>query len=209
MTGELFDVVSLWTKPLSKPAQVRNYIGEIAAQFAAAATSGVLLPIKQHTRVCPDIELHGLAGEIKSVGKNRRALLYQWRIAKEAEAYDPSRYLYLFVLHDCPITCGNVQEIAEHFGSNQITIHGCTLAELQVVVQDIPLRKFKMFNADLNPRIGYNRAGYIDGGWQFSTKLLPPAERNLVAECQWLERPVEVDLLLSSGWVKATTSLLP
>jgi hypothetical protein len=200
---ELFDPISLLSRPLNKPAQTRNWIGDIAARFAAEAMRLQLLPIQQHKEVCPDFQFKGLHGEIKSVGKNGRALLYKWRVEKEARNFNPESYLYIFVLHDCPIGCRDLSEITAQFSARRITLHCVTLAELQAIVSGIEPRKFSMFNADHNPRIGYNRPGYSDGGWQFSVKLLPESGRPRTRKPTWLGQPKRVGVHMSDGWLKA------
>ena len=200
---ELFDPVTLLSKPLTRPAHTRNYIGDVAARFAEATLGFKLLPIKQNVEICPDFQMSTLHGEIKSVGKNRRALLYKWRAEKEARHFDPRLYLYLFVQHVCPITCSDISQITAHFRDNPVTLYGCTLAELQETVAAIPVRKFSLFKESPDPRIGYNRAGYIEGGWQFGMKILPAPVMTHTIVAGWMEQVKPVAFQMSEGWVKA------
>lgn len=198
--GELFDPIEVLSKPLPKGSHVRNMIGDVAARFACEALEAEMLPIKQNQSVCPDFSLKGMHGEIKSVGMNRQALIYKWRIEKEEAMFGLS-YLYVFVLHSCPITCANATDVTANFRDKPVEIVGCTIADLRAAIGDAPVRKFSRFKSNPDPSLGYNRAGYADGGWQFPIKRLPEYVMRIRLGVPWMGTVKPCYLSVSAGWM--------
>jgi hypothetical protein len=177
MNDTLFDLTPLYQRTLSSHASARNAIGEVAAEFACKALRMEMLPVDGSKRVCPDAKTQaGRYLEVKSCRKGRNALLYKWRVAKEHEEFGDG-YPYVFVRHECPITATDGKDIVQRFINDPPTLLIVTLGQLR---RDVCLKKeprlFKMFSKDADPRIGYNRAGYNEGGWQFSLKQVQVAD---------------------------------
>jgi hypothetical protein len=185
----------LLTKPLRTQAQVRTYIGYVAELFVCRALGGERLSSGSE-EVVPDMRVWNCTGEIKSVGKNNRALIYKWRLEKELRLLDLNRHLYVFCCHRIPITLGNVKEIVERFNEDTHLVI-TTLGELSSILLPKKVRKFNLFTPpegmpeNAIKRRGYNREGYIDGGWQFSIReLTTVAAKNLTFD--WAGRNVTV-----------------
>lgn len=165
----LFDTWDYYTRKTPKAAGVRNAIGEVAEEMACRALGMERQPIDGRKAFCPDALWGGKTAEIKSVGKNGRALIYKWRRDKEMEHVGPS-YRYIFVQHTCTIDKANGSEIADYLRDHPPVLLITTLGAINEVIGDTPPRVFKMHNDN---RIGYCRKGYKDGGWQFSLNKIP------------------------------------
>lgn len=171
----LFDTWDYYARSTPKAAGVRNAIGELAEELACRALGMVRQPIDGRKSFCTDALWDDKPVEIKSVGKNGRALIYKWRREKEMAEVGPG-YRYVFVQHDCTIDKANGSEVADYLRDHPPRLLITTLGAINGVIGDAPPRKFKMFLGEdgiVNNRIGYNRKGYADGGWQFNLNKIP------------------------------------
>lgn len=171
----LFDTWDFYSRNTPKPAGVRNAIGEVTEEMACRALGMERQPIDGRKAFCTDALWGGKPTEIKSVGKNGRALIYSWRRAKEMEHVGPG-YRYIFVQHDCTIDKANGAEIADYIRDHPPTLLITTLGAINGVIGDAPPRKFKIFDGEPptegRPH-GSQRKGYVEGGWQFSLNKIP------------------------------------
>lgn len=215
MSETLFDMMAVYGRPAltdaqgkPKPASVRNLIGATAEMFACQILGLTSCPIDGSKKICHDAELaDGDPVEIKSVGKNDRALIYKWRIEKEEKAHG-REYRYLFVRHTCPITVTDSGAVADYFRDNPPALLFTTIGAIRDhAIKDTPPRTFRMFTGeagkmtvapkcdachgapegtacpdcgtppppkfDRKKHHGSQRAGYVDGGWQFALKKIP------------------------------------
>lgn len=192
---ELFDTTCHFGKPIRTKAACRNAIGRVAEVFVSRSLDVDILPVDGSKKVCPDFE----GGEIKSVGKSNSVLLYQWRLSKEAESFDPKDYFYVFVRHTCPITITNTAEIVEHFAKNTPRLICTSLHELLGITRGIKPKKFKWFgDQTVDQRIGYYRKGYDQGGWQFSLSRLKIVQGGY-RTCKWNGSDIGVRLFATKG----------
>lgn len=198
---------TLMGKRLASMAMARNHIGEVAAMFACRALNAAPLPIT-NAKVCPDFKAGTLFGEIKSVGKNGRALIYAFRLDKEEHFAQAHHYLYVFVSHGCRITCQNISEIVDYFTDFPPVLICCTLMDVKEAVAGTPIRKFSLFEAPEGmsageiARIGYNRKGYKEGGWQFAINKIP-VENAAPAVTTWNNTTLNVQLRETARWKAA------
>lgn len=166
----LFDTIQLYDRPLPKPASARNAIGEVAEEFACSVLAMERQKVNGSLSICPDALLDGQPAEIKSVGKNGRALIYKWRLEKELSAFGMG-YRYVFVRHTASITLARGREIVDLFKSNPPRLLITTLGAIIDAIGNTPPRKFKLFQKEYfnkyGREAGFNRKGYVDGGWQF------------------------------------------
>jgi hypothetical protein len=191
----LFDMMQCYGKPMTKMAAVRNAIGDVAEQFACAALGMDRLAVGGRKEVCSDALWRGHPVEIKSVGHNGQALIYKFRLEKEMAAHGPD-YPYIFVRHDCRITKTHSGQIVEHFRDHPPRLLITTLGIIQAALLDVQPRKFSLFQKQYVTKykratVGYNRKGYIDGGWQFNLKRLAVASETSV-NCIWMGEPLRV-----------------
>lgn len=193
ITPLLFDLTEVYARRIHNDASARNAIGELAAEYACNALRLIPLPVDGRQALCPDAKSpkSGSPWEIKSVGRNGRALIYKWRIEKElASPWTP--YWYCFVRHDCPITVRSGQEIVAHFIQRPPSLHIATAQLInQVICSAAPPRSFRIHTGEKGTVIeetdeegqaqeikekakhGSQRKGYVDGGWQFALSQLP------------------------------------
>lgn len=179
-TTTLFDTWLYYERVTTKPASVRNAIGDVAEELACRALGMERQKIDGRKAFCPDALWEGKPVEVKSVGKNGRALIYKWRRDKEMKEVGP-RYRYVFVQHDCTIDKANASMVADHLRDHPPRLLITTLGAINAVIGDTPPRKFKIFESDPNVEFdrttmhGSQRKGYVDGGWQFSLNKIPVA----------------------------------
>lgn len=249
----LFDMIEVYGRPAKtdaqgrpKPASVRNAIGEVAAEFACRALDLESVPIDGREAVCHDAKYpDGSPAEIKSVGKNNRALLYKWRVEKELAHHGPE-YRYIFVCHTAPITLAHGADVADYFRDHPPRILTTTLAAiLSHAIKDTPARTFRLFTGekggpvpdqaqpppprpepeplpkagggweyarggwfrsyqrkpiapakpkfDRHTQHGTQRAGYVEGGWQFSLRAIPRKATERVT-LKWRGQEITVDV---------------
>lgn len=150
-------------RTLPSRASARNCIGQVAQEFVCRTLRVESLPVDGRKDVCPDFE----GGEIKSVGRNNSALVYKWRLEKDLKHHDADTFVYVFLRHSCSIKCANASDIAHNFVSQRPNLLIVTLAELDRALSSKPVKRFALFEKGEDQRIGYNRPGYRDGGWQF------------------------------------------
>lgn len=170
---ELFDTTTFLSRNLPTPASARNCIGQVAQDYVARALKVQIQPIDGRKEVCPDFD----GGEIKSVGRNGRGLIYKWRLEKDLKHHDEDTFIYCFLRHCCPITIHNASEVADHFMSCNPSLLIVSLRDIKETLEPIPVRKFSLFqdkDGAVDKRVGYNRSGYSDGGWQFNLNIFPP-----------------------------------
>lgn len=187
----LFDTTCFFGRVLPSPAASRNAIGHVIEEFVARVLNVDLLPVDGRKAVCPDFS----NGEIKSIGRNKRVLIYKWRLEKEASNFDPKKYFYVFAHHKCPITVSNTSEIARFFQDQPPAIVCVSLKEVMAATKTTRLRKFSLFSGDKDIRIGYNRKGYDQGGWQFSLSKFKIVDHGFKT-CTW--QGVKVNTIVSS-----------
>jgi hypothetical protein len=191
---ELFDTTSFLQRNLISKASSRNAIGHVAEEFVARVLHVEILPVDGSKAICPDFK----NGEIKSVGRNKRVLIYKWRLEKEVKCFNPEEYFYVFACHTCPVTVSNVSEIATHFKLSPPRLVCVSLKEVANTVKDIEPRKFSLFEGGKDKRIGYNRKGYDQGGWQFSVSKFN-ASHSSFKTCLWQGNTVNVNVNATSG----------
>jgi hypothetical protein len=171
MTPELFDTATCYGRSMKSHAAARNDIGDVAELYACAALGMDRQRIDGRKKVCIDAMWGGRPVEIKSVGKNGRGLIYKWRMDKDAQEHGDS-LVYVFVRHDCPITLTNSAEVVARFIERPPSLIVTSIARVREALKGVKLRKFSMFEGGKDSRIGYNRPGYSEGGWQFGLSLL-------------------------------------
>jgi hypothetical protein len=221
MDDQLFDTMPFYGKPMVKAASVRNAIGDVAEEFACAALSMKRQRVDGRKNVCCDaLDMYDKPVEIKSVGKNNRALLYKWRAEKEEKEHGLG-YTYVFVRHSCPITMTHGREIIQRFIDCPPLIIITTLGALRAALEGVSPRTFKMFTGEagaVEPEGGFEssvpqhmqkpifdrktmhgsqRKGYVDGGWQFSLSLLSPTETKEV-DFQWCNHVVKATVITAT-----------
>lgn len=187
---ELFDTLEFYGKPMTQAAAVRCAIGDVAEMFACRLLGATRTPIDGRKNICSDAVLDGTPMEIKSVGKNGRALIYKWRLEKEIEAHGPT-YQYVFVRHDCRVTEVHGRDVVRYFLDHPPMVLVTTIEHIQQTLAGVEPRKFSMFLTSPSKRVGYHRKGYCDGGWQFSLAQIPVNGENLVPML-WLGQQIEV-----------------
>lgn len=190
----LFDTTEFFGRRLPTPASSRNAIGKVMEEFVARAFNVELLPVDGRKNICPDFA----NGEIKSVGRNNRVLIYKWRLEKELQNFAAKEYFYIFGRHTCPITVADVSQIAEHFQASPPTLVCVSLHEVAAVTGKLRPRKFSLFKEDPDPRIGYNRKGYIDGGWQFSLSDFKVKDTGF-SRCRWSGKDISFKVASTKG----------
>jgi hypothetical protein len=166
--GTLFNLTEVYDRDTTKPAQARNAIGECAQNFVVEFLGLKEVRIDGRMPVCPDFSFGSAQGEIKSIGKNKRALIYKWRIEKEITFADGGEFYYIFANHDCLISVESGSAIVNHFKTKPPILYILSLSDVYELVAAKKIRKFSLFEGGKDSRVGYNRAGYIEGGWQFS-----------------------------------------
>lgn len=201
MTDFLFDTMTVYDRKSTKPAAVRNAIGEVAEEFACRALGMQRLRVDGRKKLCADAMLGDSPVEIKSIGRSRTGLLYKWRRDKELKAYGRD-YLYVFVLHDCTIKTSGGAEIVLSMRDTPPAILITTLGRVVDAIGDKPVRTFRMFDApppeqfDRKTMHGSQRAGYVEGGWQFRIKDIP-VRYSTTTTFQWCGNIVTSKLLHS------------
>ena len=189
MTDSLFDTMSCYGRALGSHASARTGIGDVAELYACAALGMERQAIDGRKSVCIDAEWNGRPVEIKSVGKNNRALIYKWRMEKDLKEHGDT-LVYVFVRHDCLITVKNSAEIVCHFIKHPPKLILTSVTRLHETLKGEKLRKFSMFEGGTDTRIGYNRAGYSEGGWQFSLARVS-SPFSLPVRFQWAAHTIE------------------
>lgn len=172
---ELFDTTACLSRALTTHAATRNCIGKVAEIFVGRVLGVEINSVDGRKEVCPDFE----GGEIKSVGKNNRGLIYKWRLEKDLKHHEPD-FIYCFLQHRCPITLRDASHIADHFEINPPTLLVITLEELARRLRELPVRKFSLVtdhDGTIDKRIGYNREGYSEGGRQFNLNVFKPTHQ--------------------------------
>ena len=205
----LFDLTPLYNRKIEKPAQARNAIGECAQRFVTEFLNLSESGIDGRKAVCPDFHIDSsIFGEIKSVGKNNRALIYKWRLEKERANFKDDEFYYVFANHRCLISVESGAHVVQYFKDNPPVLYVCTLGDIHALLSQKKVKKFSLFKEDPNPRIGYNRKGYIDGGWQFSLR-----EFNfsgcILKESIYCSSPVFTRVYYTEGGLNLITRLQP
>lgn len=163
----LFNLTQFYDRSIEKDAQARNAIGECVRQFVVEFFKFREVRIDGREPICPDFSFGDVKREIKSVGKNKRCLVYKWRLEKELKYFSDKPYYYIFALHKMPIKIESGKAIVEAIKLTPPDIYIVSLKEVHETLAPIDIRKFSLFEGGEDNRIGYNRAGYIEGGWQF------------------------------------------
>jgi len=171
-------MMSSYDRVVLKPAAVRNAIGEVAEEFACRALGMERLHVDGRKKMCADALWDGRPVEVKSIGRSRSALIYKWRADKELATVGRD-YFYVFVLHDCTIKAASGAAVVQSMLRTPPSLLITTLGGVMDAIGDKPVKKFKMFEAehpatfDRKTMHGSQRAGYIEGGWQFKIKSIP------------------------------------
>ncbi len=174
----LFDMMSAYDRATLKPAAVRNAIGEVAEEFACRALGMERLHVDGRKKMCADALWGDKPVEVKSIGRSRAALIYKWRADKELATVGRD-YPYIFVLHDCTIKASSGAAVVQSMLRTPPSLLITTLGGVLDAIGDKPVKKFKMFEADpaqpfdRKTMHGSQRAGYVEGGWQFKIKSIP------------------------------------
>jgi hypothetical protein len=211
MNDALFDMMTVYGRPIDKDASARNAIGDVAEEFACAALGMKRLKVNGSLKVCSDAEWQGSPVEIKSVGKNGRALLYKWRAEKELDSIGRG-YTYLFVRHTCPIKVAHGRDITSHFAEHPPSLLITNLGVIMDVLKGTPPRKFKLHDGKTYENkygrpAGFERKGYIDGGWQFALSMIREAAAFEV-EVSWLNSTVKCRVAVSKNCTPCKQFLL-
>lgn len=191
----LFDMVDCYDRRCETPASVRNAIGYLAEEFACRVLDLERLPVDGRKSICPDAVGPEGYFEIKSIGKNNRALIYKFRLEKEEQSFGPN-YRYVFVRHECPVSQASASQVAEHFRNLPPVITVTTLASILEVIGDTEPRKFKIFEEavfDRKAMRGSCREGYVEGGWQFSLNKIKWSQAIFVP-IQWKGETIKVEV---------------
>lgn len=149
-------------------ASRRNLFGAFAAEFVCAATGFFPIPINGNCEICLDAEFSRYFLEIKSVRKNRQAVIYKWRMEKEKRS--GLCVNYAFFVHEFAGE-KNYTELLEICQNLPPKIYIIPLHKVQAVSCLEKLRKIdtaKLKNAQ--SWAGYAREGYKDGYYQVSVK---------------------------------------
>lgn len=155
-TGTLFDMMDVYGRPAltdaqgkPKPASVRNLIGDVAELFACHALGLARIPIDGNKELCHDAEYPGgTPVEIKSVGKNDRALIYKWRLEKEL-AHHGRQYRYVFVRHACPVTMAHGAAVADYFRDHPPALLITSLDTILThAIKETPPRSFRIHTGE-------------------------------------------------------------
>lgn len=206
--GTLFNLTPLYDRPFVKAAQVRNAIGECIQNFVVEFFKFREIRIDGREPICPDFSFGDTKGEIKSVGKNKRCLVYKWRLAKEMTHFGDKPYFYIFAQHRIEIKIDSGSAIIASLLNTPPDIYICSLAEVNSMLSDRPIRKFSLFEGGKDNRIGYNRAGYIEGGWQFSLSMFN-FSGCILAESTYCNESAFVKVYYTKGSANFITTLQP
>lgn len=138
-------------------AHARNAYGTAAQEIACAALQLDPIPIDGSKTICFDASDGVRPYEIKSVHRNGKAVIYDWRMEKEATVPD-SRYLIL-----CHSVRGHRDghTLYQAFANGGLEAWIITTPSIHRIAKQEQRRI--MLSDSKDPRCGYNRKGYRDG----------------------------------------------
>lgn len=199
---ELFDSTVYFGRKLPSPASARNCIGAIGQDFVGRVLGVRINPVDGRKEICPDFD----SGEIKTIGKNLRGIVYKWRLEKDLKHHDQATFIYVFLCHSCPITVADAGQVAAHFRHNRPHLRVVTLGELAARLLPVETRKFhNLPEEELTSRMGWFREGYREGGWQFPLSWWPMS-RQKARFTVWQSNRFPVRVCATDG---AVSALLP
>lgn len=155
-------------------ATARNAYGCAAQEIVCAALQIEPIPINGKCDICFDAESGENFFEIKSVHRNGKVVIYDWRMQKERGAGVP--LFYAILVHTCRGERNGSMVFSAMSRFPEILV--IPAESVHLIAEKQPARKLLAKTSD--PRCGYNRKGYREG--YRNLPLLPL--RNLVRETQ-------------------------
>jgi hypothetical protein len=138
-------------------AHARNAYGTAAQEIACAALQLQPIPIDGSKSICFDASDGVRPYEIKSVHRNGKAVIYDWRMEKEATVPD-SRYL---LLRHSVRGHRDGHTLYQAFADSGLEAWIITTPSVhRIALQE---EKRVILSDSKDPRCGYNRKGYRDG----------------------------------------------
>jgi hypothetical protein len=209
---DLFDAGAMYSRPLGSMPSVRTHIGMVTQALALAFLDAKEWSGSASAKVVPDMELRpGVFGETKAVGRSGQGIVYKWRLEKELEfAKDKKGYVYCIVSHDCTIKKTDLSGIARHFVESPPVLILATLEEVAAIcrAKGEPRKAGRLWQekwaaakekAAQDPaRIGYNRAGYTDGYWQWRISAIQTVTEQ-VRTALWCGSPMDIKIKLTQS----------
>ncbi len=138
-------------------AHARNAYGTAAQEIACAALQLSPIPIDGSKSICFDASDGVRPYEIKSVHRNGKAVIYDWRMKKEATVPE-SRYL---ILRHSVRGHRDGRTLFQAFADGGLEAWIITTPSIHRIARQETKRV--MLSDSKNPRCGYNRKGYRDG----------------------------------------------
>lgn len=159
--------------PIQSNAHARNAYGTAAQSIVCAALKLRAISIDGSCETCFDAERDNNFYEIKSVHRNGKIVVYDWRAAKELAAGVP--VFYAILVHSVR-GARTSDAMFKQFRKSNLEILLVPVHVLHHYAQQEPLRQIKDNTA--SPRAGYNRNGYKEG---YRNVPLAPIRRQCVA----------------------------
>lgn len=138
-------------------AHARNAYGTAAQEIACAALRLQSIPIDGSKSICFDASDGVRPYEIKSVHRNGKVVIYDWRMEKEATV-PHSRYL---LLRHSVRGHRDGHTLYQAFADNGLEAWIISTPSVHRIAQQE--QKRVMLSDSKDPRCGYNRKGYKDG----------------------------------------------
>lgn len=138
-------------------AHARNAYGTAAQEIACAALRLQSIPIDGSKSICFDASDGVRPYEIKSVHRNGKVVIYDWRMEKEATVPD-SRYL---LLRHSVRGHRDGHTLYQAFADGGLEAWMISTPSVHRIAQQE--QKRVMLSDSKDPRCGYNRKGYKDG----------------------------------------------
>jgi hypothetical protein len=138
-------------------AHARNAYGTAAQEIACAALGLLPIPIDGSKSICFDASDGHFPYEIKSVHRNGKVVIYDWRMEKEATVPD-SRYL---LLRHSVRGHRDGKTLYQAFADNGLEAWIISTPSIHSIARRETKRV--MLSDSKAPRCGYNRKGYREG----------------------------------------------
>lgn len=138
-------------------AHARNAYGTAAQEIACAALQLSPIPIDGTKSICFDASDGVRPYEIKSVHRNGKAVIYDWRMEKEATVPE-SRYL---ILRHSVRGHRDGRTLFQAFANTDLEAWIITTPSIHRIARQE--KKRVMLSDSKDPRCGYSRKGYKDG----------------------------------------------
>jgi len=158
----LLDVAPIWN--CDSNASARNAYGNAAQEIVWKTLSLNPIRINGNFEICFDAEKDGVYYEIKSVKRNGKLVIYDWRIKKESSSGVP--LFYAILIHNLK---GCREDILTNMRLATVEILVCEAVHIHELSKNFTLNKLN--KGDCN-RSGYNRKGYIDGYYNIPVNKL-------------------------------------